>query len=85
LDSGNIYWIISLPESVRPTASLGGIPLEKSNGLVISITTFPAKFFGSAIFMELDIPSYEVASTLSSANDAASAYVPDDAFPTSPP
>jgi hypothetical protein len=35
--------------------------------------------------MELDIPSYEVASTISSANDAASAYVPDDAFPPSPP
>ena len=41
---------------------------------MISITTLPAKFLGSA---------HRVASTSSSPNDAASANIPDDAFPLS--
>jgi hypothetical protein len=60
------------------------MPLEKSNGLVTSMTIFPAKFFWSAIFMALGVPSHKVASTTSSANDAVSANEPNEAFPSSP-
>jgi hypothetical protein len=69
-----------------PTASLGGVPLEKSKGLVVSITTFRIKFLGSAIFITLGVPSQAVERTInSSPNDAASTNVPADAFPSSPP
>jgi hypothetical protein len=64
---------------------MGGMPLEKSNALVTSMTIFPTKFFWSAVFMTLGIPSHKVASTNSSANAAASANEPDEAFPSSPP
>jgi hypothetical protein len=45
-----------------------------------SITTFPAKFLGAANFMALGVLFQEVAITIISPNDAASAKVPDDAY-----
>ena len=57
------------------------LALEKSKGLVTSITILPIKFLvGLANFMALTIPSHRVAIITNSPKAAASAKVPTDAF-----
>src|SRR3989304_2029621 len=57
----------------------GGMPLEKSSGLEISITTFPLKFVGFASLSTSRVESPFVQRNTTSPNCAASSNVPYDA------
>jgi hypothetical protein len=78
--SGNKRCTPSPPESLPATASLGGMPLLKSSGFVVSMTTLPRQFSGSAARSALSLAAPSVASTMTSPNAAASAKVPAEAF-----
>ena len=79
-DSGSQRCTCSPPESVWPSANVGGPPSWKTSGLVTSMTTLPARVRRpSASSSAGSVPDHSVASTPSSPNSAAWANVSADA------
>ena len=77
---GKARCICSPNESELHTASVGGIPFEKSKGLATSIKTFPLRLLASAEVRAAKetVPTVQLKTTSPSA--AASAKVPTDAW-----
>ena len=71
--AGKRRWICSANESVLDTSSEGGMPREKSSGLLTSISTLPARCSSPAASRAAIEPAPLVALTTSSAPAAASA------------
>src|SRR6266513_1223736 len=81
LDWGSRRCTCSPAESVKPTPSVGG-PLGVGwSGLVTSMTTLPARCFGSASWIACSVPDQAVASTAISPNLTASPGLATEPFP----